>query len=74
DGKADPVDNVLHNAPHTAAQVARDEWTHPYSRKQAAYPAPWLIASKFWPAVSRIDNAFGDRNLFCECVPVEAYA
>ncbi|NNC42053.1 MAG: aminomethyl-transferring glycine dehydrogenase, partial [Acidimicrobiia bacterium] len=74
DGKADPVDNVLHNAPHTAAQVARDEWTHPYSRKQAAYPAPWLHASKFWPAVSRIDNAFGDRNLFCECVPVEAYA
>ncbi|MBT8199387.1 MAG: aminomethyl-transferring glycine dehydrogenase [Acidimicrobiia bacterium] len=74
EGKADPVDNVLHNAPHTAAQVARDEWTHPYSRKQAAYPAPWLHASKFWPAVSRIDNAFGDRNLFCECVPVEAYA
>ncbi len=73
-GKADPVDNVLHNAPHTAAQVASDEWSHPYSRERAAYPAPWLISSKFWPAVSRIDNAFGDRNLFCECVPVEAYA
>ncbi len=73
-GKADPVDNVLHNAPHTAAQVASDDWTHPYSRERAAYPAPWLISSKFWPAVSRIDNAFGDRNLFCECVPVEAYA
>ncbi len=74
DGKADPVDNVLHNAPHTAAQVASDDWTHPYSRERAAYPAPWLMSSKFWPAVSRIDNAFGDRNLFCECVPVEAYA
>ncbi len=73
-GKADPVDNVLHNAPHTAAQVASDDWTHPYSRERAAYPAPWLMSSKFWPAVSRIDNAFGDRNLFCECVPVEAYA
>ncbi len=73
DGQADPEDNVLHNAPHTAAQVTSDAWSHPYSRRQAAYPAPWLAGSKFWPAVSRIDNAFGDRNLFCECVPVEAY-
>ncbi len=74
DGRADPDDNVLRNAPHTAAQVTADNWSHPYSRRQAAFPAPWLNEAKFWPAVGRIDNAFGDRNLFCECVPVEAYS
>jgi glycine dehydrogenase len=68
-GAADAKDNVLKNAPHTAHSVIAGEWTHPYSREQAAYPAPWLREHKFWPAVGRIDNVWGDRNLFCACVP-----
>ena len=55
---------------HTAQVVCGDEWDRPYTREQAAYPAPWLRAHKFWPAVSRIDNVWGDRNLFCSCVPL----
>jgi glycine dehydrogenase len=74
DGKADPLDNVLKNAPHTAAEVTADAWTHPYSREQAAYPAPFVRANKVWPAVARIDNPYGDRNLVCSCPPIEAYA
>jgi glycine dehydrogenase len=73
DGEADPVDNVLKNAPHTAEEVTADSWTHPYSRQQAAYPLPYLRGHKFWPAVARIDNPFGDRNLICACPPMEAY-
>jgi glycine dehydrogenase len=73
DGKVDPRDNVLKNAPHTAEEVAADAWTHPYSREQAAYPLPYLRASKFWPPVARIDNPYGDRNLICACPPIEAY-
>ena len=73
-GKADPKDNVLKNAPHTAAAVTDDEWTHPYSRRQAAFPLPWVRAGKLWPAVGRIDNPYGDRNLFCVCPPVEEYS
>ncbi|HEX8029524.1 MAG TPA: aminomethyl-transferring glycine dehydrogenase [Vicinamibacterales bacterium] len=73
-GKADPKDNVLKNAPHTAAVVTDNEWTHPYSREQAAYPLPWVRANKFWPSVGRIDNPYGDRNLICICPPMEAYA
>jgi glycine dehydrogenase len=73
-GKADPRDNVLKNAPHTAAAVTDDEWPHPYSRRQAAFPLPFVRAAKFWPAVGRIDNPYGDRNLFCVCPPAEAYA
>jgi glycine dehydrogenase len=72
-GTADAKDNPLKNAPHTAPSVI-GEWTHPYSREQAAYPAPWLRDHKFWPAVGRIDNVWGDRNLFCACVPVDAEA
>ena len=67
DGKADPKDNVLKNAPHTAAAIAADNWTHPYSREQAAFPLPFVKADKFWPPVGRIDNAYGDRNLICTC-------
>ena len=74
EGKADPKDNVLKNAPHTAAEVTADDWTHPYTREQAAYPLPFVRASKFWPAVSRVDNPYGDRNLVCACPPIEAYA
>ncbi len=75
DGKADKKDNVLKNAPHTAGHVSATEWTHPYTREQAAYPLPFLRQhGKFWPAVGRIDNPYGDRNLICSCPPMEAYA
>ncbi len=70
EGRADRGDNPLKNAPHTAAAVTADIWTHPYGRHQAAYPAPWLREHKVWPSVGRIDNAYGDRNLFCTCPPV----
>ena len=73
DGKADPLDNVLKNAPHTAAAVSADVWRHAYSREQAAYPLPFVRARKFWPAVGRIDNPYGDRNLICTCPPISAY-
>jgi glycine dehydrogenase len=73
-GKADPKDNVLKNAPHTAAMVTDDGWNHPYSRREAAFPLPWVHANKVWPAVARIDNPYGDRNLMCVCPPVEEYA
>jgi glycine dehydrogenase len=72
-GVMDREDNALKNAPHTAAMVTADEWSHAYPRSQAAYPAPWTRESKFWPAVRRVDNVHGDRNLVCACPPVEAY-
>ncbi len=72
-GKQDRQNNLLKNAPHTARQIASDKWDHPYSREQAAFPAPWAREHKFWPAVARIDNVYGDRNLFCSCPPVEAF-
>jgi glycine dehydrogenase len=72
-GKADAANNVLKNAPHTAEVVISDRWDRPYSREQAAYPAPWLREHKFWPSVSRIDNAYGDRNLMCSCEGMNAY-
>jgi glycine dehydrogenase len=72
-GAADAKDNVLKNAPHTADVVASDDWPHPYSREQAAYPLAFVRASKVWPAVSRIDNPYGDRNLICACPPMEDY-
>jgi glycine dehydrogenase len=70
-GELSRTDNPLKNAPHTAAGVASDVWSHAYSREVAAYPAPWLREHKFWPAVARIDNVYGDRNVFCSCPPVE---
>ena len=73
-GLQDPEDNVLKNAPHTAQLVTADEWPHPYSREQAAFPTPWTREHKFWPHVGRVNNAFGDRNLVCACPPIEAYA
>jgi glycine dehydrogenase len=72
-GEADPQNNVLKNAPHTAEELIADRWTRPYSREVAAYPTPNLREHKFWPSVGRIDNAFGDRNLVCSCVGMEAY-
>lgn len=73
-GKANRQNNVLKNAPHTAQQVISDKWDRPYSREKAAYPAPWTREHKFWPAVSRIDSVYGDRNLFCSCPPLTASA
>ena len=72
-GIADADDNPLKNAPHTAAMVTADEWDHPYTRQQAAYPAVWTRESKFWPPVRRVNNAYGDRHLVCACPPIEAY-
>ena len=72
-GKADAKDNVLKHAPHTAAAVSANEWSHVYSREKAAYPLPWVRATKCWPSVGRIDNPHGDRNLVCTCPPVDTY-
>jgi glycine dehydrogenase len=71
-GKIDKQNNPLKNAPHTIRQLAGAKWDRPYSREQAAFPASWTREHKFWPAVARIDNVYGDRNLFCSCPPVEA--
>lgn len=73
DGTLDPEDNPLKNAPHTAIEATSESWGHPYSRKMAVYPASYLSDFKFWPAVARIDNAYGDRNLICTCPPIEEY-
>jgi glycine dehydrogenase len=73
EGKADKTDNVLKNAPHTQAVVCSDEWEHAYSRKEAAFPLYYVTQNKFWPAVARINNTYGDRNLICTCEPMEAY-
>ena len=73
-GDADAQDNVLANAPHTIAEVTADEWTHAYSRSQAAYPLPYLRQGfKFWPSVARVDDGYGDRNFVCTCPPIEEY-
>ncbi|MGH8712392.1 MAG: aminomethyl-transferring glycine dehydrogenase, partial [Casimicrobiaceae bacterium] len=74
EGRTDRRDNALKNAPHTAAALLAAEWTHPYSREQAAYPAPGVEQRKYWPPVGRADNVYGDRNLFCTCVPLADYA
>jgi glycine dehydrogenase len=73
-GNADRERNVVKLAPHTAEQVLRDSWDRPYSRESAAFPAPWVREYKFWPAVGRINQVLGDRNLVCACLPIEAYA
>ncbi|HEY1308326.1 MAG TPA: aminomethyl-transferring glycine dehydrogenase [Vicinamibacterales bacterium] len=70
-GKADAQNNVLKHAPHTASAVGASTWTHPYTREEAAYPLPFVRERKVWPPVGRIDNPYGDRNLFCSCPPVE---
>ncbi|MFN5516285.1 MAG: aminomethyl-transferring glycine dehydrogenase [Cyanobacteriota bacterium] len=72
-GAISASDNPLKNAPHTAQSLICGEWTHPYSREQAAYPAPWSKTHKFWPAVARIDNTYGDRHLVCSCEGMDAY-
>ena len=72
-GEADPENNVLKNAPHTEYAVLSDHWDRPYTREKAAYPLDFVRNNKFWPAVARVDNAYGDRNLVCSCIPVDAY-
>ncbi|MCX6134721.1 MAG: aminomethyl-transferring glycine dehydrogenase [Ignavibacteriales bacterium] len=74
DGNADRSDNVLKNAPHTAAVVVSDQWTHAYPRTKAAFPLSYLVGRKFWPAVGRINNTYGDRNIICSCPPIQEYA
>ena len=74
DGRADRADNVLKHAPHTAAALTADDWKHAYRREEAAYPSASLRATKYWPPVARVDNVYGDRNLFCSCIPLSAYA
>jgi glycine dehydrogenase len=73
-GEADRQDNVLKNAPHPVSRVTASAWTHPYTREEAAFPAEWTHDFKFWPAVARVESAYGDRNLVCSCPPTDAYA
>jgi glycine dehydrogenase len=73
-GKLDPVDNPLKNAPHTAAVITSDEWAHSYSRQTAAFPLPYVASFKFWPSVGRVNDTYGDRTLICSCPPLESYA
>ncbi len=74
EGRQPRTNNLLKNAPHTAQVVTASEWTRPYSREEAAFPAPWVRDHKFWPSVSRIDEAYGDRHLVCTCPPIESYS
>jgi glycine dehydrogenase len=73
EGAMDRDDNPLKHAPHTAAVVTADDWKHGYSRERAAYPLPGVRHNKYWPPVARADNVYGDRNLFCSCLPVSEY-
>ena len=72
-GKVDKDDNALKNAPHTAAMVTAENWAHDYTREQAAFPVPSLKRHKYWTPVGRVDNAYGDRNIMCSCVPLSEY-
>jgi glycine dehydrogenase len=73
EGKTDKHDNVIKHAPHTLAMVTTDNWVYPYTRETAAFPMPCAKEDKYWPAVTRIDDAWGDRNLVCTCAPIESY-
>lgn len=73
ENKTDRDNNLLKNAPHTAFEVTSDNWNHPYKRHRAAFPRPWVRENKFWPSVGRIDDAYGDRNLVCSCLPINEY-
>ena len=70
EGKADPVDNVLKNSPHTIHTVINSDWNHTYTRETAVFPLDFVKKNKFWPSVSRVDDAYGDRNLHCTCAPI----
>ncbi len=73
-GSVDKSDNVLKNAPHTAAVITGNEWSHTYTRQKAAYPLSWVKNNKFWPSVARVNDTYGDRTLVCACPPIESYA
>ena len=73
DSRAEPMNNVLKNAPHTQFMICSDHWDFPYSRAKAAFPLPFISENKFWPSVRRVDDAYGDRNLICTCEPIESY-
>jgi len=72
-GQADAIDNALRNSPHTAEMLIADNWNHKYSREKAAYPLKWVADNKFFPAIGRIDDGYGDRNLMCSCAPISEY-
>ena len=72
-GEFDKIDNPIKNAPHTDSELASDNWTHNYSREEAAYPAKFLRANKFWPPVARVDNVYGDKNIFCTCPSMDEF-
>ena len=72
-GKFDKIDNPIKNAPHTDLELASNEWNHKYSREEAAYPSKFLRSNKFWPPVARIDNVYGDKNLFCTCPSMDEF-
>ena len=74
EGRADKENNVLKNAPHTLLVITADVWDRPLWQTEGTYPLPFVKDAKFWPSVSRIDNAYGDRNLVCSCLPIEEYA
>ena len=73
EGRADKTDNALKNSPHTQAVICANEWSHPYTREEAAFPLAYVGKNKFWPSIARINNTFGDRNLVCTCEPMESY-
>ena len=73
DKKIDALNNPLRNAPHTSQVTTANEWAHPYGREEAGYPLPWVRANKLWPAVGRVDNAYGDKNVMCTCPSLEEY-
>ena len=74
EGRSDAEDNVLKNAPHTQGVALAEEWTHPYGRRQAVFPLGWVEENKFWPAVSRVDEAWGDRHLLCSASDLENFS
>ena len=71
-GRADRTNNVIKHAPHTAQALINSDWNRPYTREQAAYPLAWVRDNKFWPAVAKIDNVYGDKHLLCVCPPVKS--
>ena len=72
-GELDEKDNPLLNAPHTLADITANNWDHPYTREQAAFPVDSLRNNKYWPPVNRVDNVYGDRNLYCACPAIDAW-
>jgi len=72
-GKSDMNDNILKNAPHTMNDIVTEKWNHSYGREEAVFPCPWVRDNKYWPTVNRVDDAYGDRNFVCSCLPMESY-